>query len=60
MFTSDYMLAYVGFLRVVELSITSNAPQDRVMQLSAVSFANTIELNYSSKGIKMARKLLYI
>lgn len=60
MFPSDYMLAYFGFLRVVELSITSKAAQDRVTQLSAVSFANTIQLNYSSIDIKMARKLLYI
>lgn len=40
LFTSAYLLAYLGFLRVGELAITSNASQDRVLQFSAVSFAN--------------------
>lgn len=39
LFTSAYLLAYFGFLRVGELAITSDASQDRVLQCSAVSFA---------------------
>lgn len=41
LFTSAYLLAYFGFLRVGELAITSDASQDRVLQFSAVSFANS-------------------
>lgn len=40
MFTSAYLLAYFCFLRVGEISITSDASQDRVLQFSAESFAN--------------------
>lgn len=41
-FTSAYLLAYFVFLRIGELAITSDASQDKVLQLSVVSFANNI------------------